>query len=137
MKTTLNTKFETIANNSQTIKDLRLENETIIKDIIKIVSALVKEIKEDKLFVDASKKQIIDIIKVRNDIKGNSILGIVCDYVEMGLTIDYTLTSKALFIDLVKGVKSDIISKASLKKAVTTEDYKKLRSAYLETKKAK
>lgn len=133
MVTTLKTTMTKIEANNTTIKALKVENGELIRVVIKAVIEDINTTKNDKVLNKdglLSKVQILNILKIRNDIKGDILFGAVCDYIELNLTIDYQVCSKALFIDLIRLTKKGLISKSALKGA-SLEKLKELRKTAL------
>ena len=134
MSTLIKTNIEKVATNKATMKQLREDNNQLLREVIKESILQFKELKQDNFFKGVEKRKLIEVLKVRNETKSD-LFGSSFDYIELNINITLSEVSPSLFKDLVKLTKEGYISKNSFKDINTNRDYLSLRNKGLNDKK--
>ena len=134
MSTLIKENIAKVATNKATMKQLRVENNQLLRDVIKESINQFKELKNDNFFKNVEKRKLIEVLKVRNETKSD-LFGSSFDYIELNINITLSEVSPSLFKDLVKLTKEGYISKNSFKDINTNRDYLSLRNKGLNDKK--
>lgn len=133
MKNIIKDNIAQIATNKSIMKQLRVENNQLLRDVIKESIIQFKELKQDNFFKNVEKRKLIEVLKVRNEAKSD-LFGSAFDYIELNINITLSEVSPSLFKDLVKLTKDGFISKNSFKDISTNKDYLNLRNKGLKDK---
>ena len=134
MTTLIKTNIEKVATNKGIMKQLREDNNQLLREVIKESISQFKELKSDNFFKNVEKRKLIEVLKVRNETKSD-LFGSSFDYIELNINITLSEVSPSLFKDLVKLTKEGYISKNSFKDINTNRDYLSLRNKGLNDKK--
>ena len=134
MSTLIKTNIEKVATNKGIMKQLRNDNNELLRQVIKESILQFKELKQDNFFKGVEKRKLIEVLKVRNETKSD-LFGSSFDYIELNINITLSEVSPSLFKDLVKLTKEGYISKNSFKDINTNRDYLSLRNKGLNDKK--
>ena len=134
MSTLIKTNIEKVATNKGIMKQLRNDNNELLRQVIKESILQFKELKQDNFFKNVEKRKLIEVLKVRNETKSD-LFGSSFDYIELNINITLSEVSPSLFKDLVKLTKEGYISKNSFKDINTNRDYLSLRNKGLNDKK--
>lgn len=134
MNTIIKENIAKVATNKATMKQLRVENNQLLRDVIKESISQFKELKQDNFFKNVEKRKLIEVLKVRNETKSD-LFGSSFDYIELNINITLSEVSPSLFKDLVKLCKEGYISKNSFKDINTNKDYLSLRNKGISDKK--
>ena len=134
MTTLIKTNIEKVATNKGIMKQLREDNNQLLREVIKESISQFKELKSDNFFKNVEKRKLIEVLKVRNETKSD-LFGSSFDYIELNINITLSEVSPSLFKDLVKLCKEGYISKNSFKDISTNKDYLNLRNKGLSDKK--
>lgn len=118
--------LEIVSQNKNTIKNLRVENNILLKEVIKEAIIQFKELKNDNFFKNVEKRKLIEVLKVRNEAKSD-LFSPSFDYIELNININLTNVTPSLFKDLISLTKNGFISKNSFKSDLNQSDYLSLR----------
>lgn len=118
--------LEIVSQNKNTIKNLRVENSLLLKEVIKEAIIQFKELKNDNFFKNVEKRKLIEVLKVRNEAKSD-LFSPSFDYIELNININLADITPSLFKDLVKLTKDGFISKNSFKSDLVLTNYLELR----------
>ena len=133
MSTLIKTNIEKVATNKGIMKQLRNDNNELLRQVIKESILQFKELKQDNFFKNVEKRKLIEVLKVRNETKSD-LFGSSFDYIELNINITLSEVSPSLFKDLVKLTKEGYISKNSFKDINTNKDYLNLRNKGIKDK---
>jgi len=112
-------KLDSITKDKEAIKTKHDNITQNVKDVIPMITAYVKKLREDdKVYKDAKKTTLVKLIKLRLGSKEH-VVNTVCDVMILGLNIDNTLSLSSMAF-VVKCVSNGSFSKAKVNKADKT-----------------
>lgn len=123
---TIKQNLELVFQNKSIIKTLRVENNQLLRDVIKESITQFKEMKKDNFFKNVEKRKLIEVLKVRNESKSD-LFSPSFDYIDLNININLNNVTPSLFKDLINLTKNGFISKNSFKNDLSQSDYLLLR----------